>query len=186
MGRCAGFRLRHWRTTTCGRFGSVSRRVVWSPRRAIWWTGCRNRGPIVRRTIVPVAAIAGASGIWNRTRTVPDVRRAIRISPSDPGDVVVIAPVRSPTPSPPTPSPRPVVNQQSPNRDSRSESDQRGHDHSVWAGSDINHGGIVDRHINHLRVGWLDDINGLSRRLLHLHLLLGSTVQRPGRISLGS
>ena len=135
---------------------------------------------------MPVAAIAGATGIQNRTRSVPDVRRAIRISPTNPDRVIVIASARSPVPSPSTPSPRPIVDQQRPNRDPRSESDQRRYDNSSWVGFDVNHGGIVDRHINHLRVGGLDDIDGLPRRLLHFHLLLGSTVQRPSRIGLGS
>lgn len=139
------------------------------------------------RTIAPIAAVARPVSPQNRPPTVIVARRTIRIrSPTAPIAVIVIGAARSPVPSPSTPSPRLVVYQQRANSDSDSKTDQRRCHDRTGGRSNVNHGGIVSRHINHLRARRLDYINCLARRLLHLYSLLRIASQRPGRIGLSS
>jgi hypothetical protein len=158
---------------------SISRPIIWSPRRTVGRGSYRSGWSIVRWAIVPIATVSRATVIRNRSRAIPDVRRAVRISPSDPNGVIVVAPVRCPIPSPSHPSPR-LAHHQNSKRN-------RGpvtHDHDTGWRSDVNDGWIVDRYINHLRVGRLNYVDRLAGRLLHLHLLLLIALQVPRGVRL--
>jgi hypothetical protein len=145
-----------------------------------------TRRTIIRRTIMPIATIARAAGPVNGPRTIPVIRRTIRISPSAPGAAVVICAMRSPIPTPTAPSPRAVINQQRANPDTNSEGDERDGRHAR-SRADIDHSGIVLRHINNLRTRRLDYIHSLTwRRLLNLHLHLFIAAQSSRGIGLGA
>src|SRR4029077_12189863 len=115
----------------------------------------------------PVAAIARSLGPHNRPRTMPWARRPIRIMPSTPNDRVVEDTPRSPIPSPSAPSPGPVVHQQRPDSDPHAEADERRHDDRVCTRPDVNHRGIILRHINHLRTGAVTYIKPLGHVVGH-------------------
>lgn len=153
-------RLRHRRSTRTRPVvrrrritGPVIRPPGWAIRREF-----RRRGwTIIRWAIVPVAAISRATVIRHRPWAIPDVRRTVRVSPSDPDRVIVVAPVRGPVPAPSHPSPRPRAHIPKPDRNCRPVT----HNHNIRRRPDVNHCRVVDRHINHLRVCRLNHVDRL-------------------------
>ncbi len=164
----------------------ISRRIRRRIRRAMGRRTLLVRRPVVRRMIVPIAAVARTAVIWHRPRAVPVVRRTIGISPSYPDRVVVISAVRTPVPPPATPSPGLVIGDQRADCDSSPKTDQRSSNHGTGARLDINDGRIILRHINYLRIRRLNYIDGLTSLLLYFHLLLRICAQRARRIGLGA
>jgi hypothetical protein len=161
--RLAGFcRFESSRSRRFGLLGFRRVRPYWSVRRTrlcwrrFWalasWPISRTavpgpvlrtiRRPIVGWTIAPIAAVAWPVGPHNRSRTVRAVRRTIRIRPTAPITVIVIGAARSPVPPPSTPSPRLVINEQRPNPNSHSETDQRCR-HDGIGGFILNDRGII-------------------------------------------
>ena len=142
------------------------------------------RRAVVGRAIAPISAVSRTVVVIHRTRSIPRVRRTIGISPSAPDGVIVISAARAPIPSPPAPSPWAVINEQSADSDANSKSDQRSGNHTA-RGTDVNHGGIVLRNVDHLRICRLDYVHRLSRGgLLHFHLIISVGAQCAGVISL--
>jgi hypothetical protein len=123
---------------------------------------------------VPIAAVSGTVVVVNGAGTIPGARRTIRIAPSHPVGMIVIGAVRSPIPSPTAPTPGLVGRDKHANRNPRSESDERGGCDARVRG-DVNHGGIVNRNIDHLRTSRLDYVDRLTCGLLHFDLNLGVT-----------
>ena len=89
----AGFRFMSRRPSPARR-RSIPRWVVRAPWLTIWWTRCRGGRPIVRRAIAPIAAVTRTAVIAHRSRTVPNVRWTVRISPCDKDGAIVIDPSR--------------------------------------------------------------------------------------------
>jgi hypothetical protein len=89
--------------------------------------------------------------------------------------------MRRPIPSPPHPSPRPSAHDKDANRDWWAVADDNN-----GRRTDINGRGIIDRHINDLRVCRLDHIDRLRRYLLYLHGLLLIASQRSRCVGLRS
>jgi hypothetical protein len=77
-----------------------------------------------------------------------------------------------------------MVDQQCPNSNPYSKTDQRCGGHCTGAWPDIDHRRIVLRNIHHLRIRRLNYINCLARSLLHLHLLFRGAAQSARAISL--
>jgi hypothetical protein len=149
------------------------RAIIWPPRltisRAVHWIVSWRT--IIRRTIAPIATVSRTACPPDGSRTIPVIRGTIRISPSAPDGPIVIDAMRSPIPTPSAPSPRAVVDQKRADCDPRAKSDHRRR--TTRAGTDVNHSGIVLRHIHNLRTGRLNYVNCLvGRRLLHFHLHL--------------
>jgi hypothetical protein len=77
-----------------------------------------------------------------------------------------------------------MVDQQCSYPDPYSKTDQRCGGHCTCTRPDIDHGRIILRHINHLRVYRLDHINWLPRGLLNFHLLFRGATQCARAVSL--
>jgi hypothetical protein len=78
-----------------------------------------------------------------------------------------------------------VVGEQDANADADSEGDERGCDDGAGAGRSVDDGGIVLRHVNDLRIGRLNDVDGLAGDLLDFDLLLLIAAERSGGVGLG-
>ena len=65
-----------------------------------------------------------------------------------------------------------VIGYQESDADAYSEGDERGCDDGAGAGGDVDDGGVVLRDVDDLRIGRLNDVDGLIGDLLHLNLLL--------------
>ncbi len=132
----------------------------------------RCRWPVIRWPVAPIAAIPWTVVIRHGARSIPGIRRTIPAMPTAPRTAVVINPPRSPIPSPAAPSPG-LADQQRGNPDANPERDQP----RVQAAPRIHHGGVILRHVHHLRIHRLDHVDGLTAVLLHLDLLLRSAAQ---------
>ena len=163
-----------------GTVSRVSRVVRWravdGPVDGVGW-------PVVWWVIVPVAAVSGIVGIVGRSGMVPDTGWAIASVPAAPGPVIVVDAV-APTPSPAAPAPGLVVGEQDANADTDSEGDERGCDDGAGAGRRVDDGGVVLRHVDDLRIGGLDDVDGLAGDLLDFNLLLLIAAERSGGVGL--
>jgi hypothetical protein len=65
-----------------------------------------------------------------------------------------------------------VIGYQESDADAYSEGDERGCDDGAGAGGNVDDGGVVLRDVDDLRIGRLNDVDGLIGDLLHLNLLL--------------
>lgn len=141
-------------------------------------TVSRTRRSVTIRTITPVTAISRTIRPDDRTRTIPGLRRTIRIRPPSPITVIVVGAACAPVPSPTAPTPGLIVDQQSPDADSNSKTDKR------RPATNIDDGRVIFGHVHDLRRGWLNYIDRLTAGLLHLNLLLLTAAQRAGVVSL--
>jgi hypothetical protein len=103
---------------------------------------------------------------------IPDARWTIAADPNSAPRAAIVIDAVTPSPSPSPPSPRLVIGYQEPNADAYSEGDERGCDDGAGTGSNVDDGGIVLRDVNYLRIGRLNDVDGLIGDLLHFNLLL--------------
>jgi hypothetical protein len=141
---------------------------------------------VVRWVIAPVAAVSWVVVVRHRSWAVPVAGWTIAAVPAAPWAVVIVDAVASPTPSPATPTPGLVARNQGSDSDTGSEGDEgRGHNGArTWRS--VDHGRVVLRHIDYLRIRRLNDIDGLACDLLHLNLLLLIAAQRSCGIGLGA
>jgi hypothetical protein len=79
-----------------------------------------------------------------------------------------------------------IVGEQDADADTDSEGDERGRDDGAGAGRSVDDGGIVLRHVNDLRIGRLNDVDGLAGDLLDFDLLLLIAAERSGGVGLGA
>jgi hypothetical protein len=108
---------------------------------------------------------------------IPDGGGTIAAVPAAPWAAVVVDAV-TPSPAPATPTPGLVVRDQESDADTYAEGDERGCYDGACARGDVDDGGIVLRDVNDLRIGRLNDVDGLVGDLLHLNLLLFIAAER--------
>jgi hypothetical protein len=78
----------------------------------------------------------------------------------------------TPSPAPATPAPGLVIRDQESDTDAYTEGDERGCDNGAGAGRDIDDGGVVLGDVDDLRIGRLNDVDGLVGDLLDFDCLL--------------
>ena len=103
---------------------------------------------------------------------IPDAGWTIATHPNSAPRAAIVVDAVTPTPSPATPAPRLIIGHQESDADAYSEGDERGCDNGAGARGNVDDGGVVLRDVDDLRIGRLDDIDGLIGDLLHLNLLL--------------
>ena len=158
-----------WRTIgrwAVARVAGIMRgRTVDRPVHGVGWT-------VVWRVIVPVAAVSGIAGVVGWSRVIPDAGRTIAADPDSSPRAAIVVDAVPPSPAPTAPSPRLVVGDEESDADAYSEGNQRGCDDGAGAGGNVDDGGVVLRDVDDLRIGRLNDVDGLIGDLLHLNLLL--------------
>lgn len=108
---------------------------------------------------------------------IPDGGGTIAAVPAAPWAAIVVDAV-APSPAPATPGPGLVIRDQESDADTDAEGDERGCYDGACAGGDVDDGGIVLRDVNDLRIGRLNDVDGLACDLLDLNLLLLIAAER--------
>jgi hypothetical protein len=108
---------------------------------------------------------------------IPDARGTIAAVPAAPWAAIVVDAV-TPSPAPATPTPRLVARNQRSDTDTDSEGDERRCHNGARTWRSVDHGRVVLRHIDYLRIRRLNDIDGLACDLLHLNLLLLIAAER--------
>jgi hypothetical protein len=122
--------------------------------------------------VVPVAAVSGIAGVVGWSRVIPDGRWTIAADPDSAPRAAIVVDAVTPSPSPATPSPGLVIGDEESDADAYSEGDERGCYDSAGAGGDVDDGGVVLRDVDDLRLGGLNDVDGLIGDLLDFDLLL--------------
>ena len=152
--------------------------------RAIAWVSVIMRGRTINRplggigwavvwwVIAPVAAVSGIAGVVGWSRVIPDGGWPIAADPdSSPWTAVVVDAV-APSPSPASPSPRLVVGYQRTDSDACTEGDESCCYDCACAGRSVHDGRVVLRDVDDLRLGGLNDVDGLIGDCLDFNLLL--------------
>jgi hypothetical protein len=105
--------------------------------------------------------------------------------PTAPRAAIVVDAV-TPSPSPASPAPGLVVGDQESDADGCSEGDERGCDDGSGGGTCVDDGGVVLRDVDDLRLGGLNDVDGLIGDLLNLNRLLWIGAEGSGGVSLAA
>ena len=152
--------------------------------RAIAWVSVIMRGrtinrplggvgwAVVWRMIAPVSAVSGIAGVVGWSRVIPDGRWTIAADPDSSPWAAVVVDAVTPSPSPASPSPRLVVGYQRTDSDSCTEGDESCCYDRACAGRSVDDGGVVLRDVDDLRLGGLNDVDGLIGDCLDFDLLL--------------
>ena len=139
---------------------AVDGRVGWVGWAIVWWV------------IVPVATVSGIAGVVGWSRVIPDGGWTIAAYPDSAPWAAVVVDAVTPTPTPSAPAPWLIVGDEESDTDADSEGDERGRDDGAGTGGDVDDGGVVLRDVDDLRLGGLNDVDGLIGDLLYFNLLL--------------